>query len=411
MGFWDTAKKIGGYALDPLNISGLNPDNNLQTAFDRTKSGAAAQFQSTDRGNFNLPGYDQLKQQYGDYLGRVDSRTAPQLGNQSEFRDQQRELARGMFAAASGQGPSVAEQQMRQGLNAANAQARSMMAGASPSNAALAMRLGSQAMGRNAMGIAGQAGMARLQEQQMARNALGSLLGQARGQDDQRQLAQAQITQQQTAMDDAARQGLLGGSLSASEAQQRGGMGYEQVQASKYGAALGVPTGGEVVAGMATGLIPALASDKRMKTNVAPGGQAADQFLDSVKPQQFEYANAGWNPPKQSSGPYTVDVGPAVVEGPGAPAYQRKTAGAIMMRPPGENLGVMAQDVKDSPAGNAVQQGQDGFLGINTTAITGPILAGLGRLNERLQALETSKAAPAPNTSGKARSGYGRIGR
>jgi hypothetical protein len=227
-------------------------------------SRAGGEYSGVDRNNFNLPGYDDQQARLGGYLGQVDSRTAPQIGDyeraqQSGFRGQQGQLANLLMDRANGNN-SVAEQQLRQGLDASNRSQMAFMAGARPTNAAMAMRLGSQNMAGNAMGMTGQAALARAQEANMAANSLGGVLAQGRGADEnlgmfnagqqnQRTFGQAGMNQQQMAINDAARAGYLGQSLAAAQAQQQGGMNYEQNRAGRFGAVLGVPTNEEVLLG------------------------------------------------------------------------------------------------------------------------------------------------------------------
>lgn len=245
---WDYVP--GGYA-----IRALNNDDPARTG---------GEYEGIDRGNFNLPGYDQQQGRLSGYLGQVDARGAPQIGgyqnaSQSDFRGQQGQLASLLMDRANGKN-SVADMQMRQGLDAANQQQRSLMASARPSNVGMAMLTGGQNMANQAMGITGQAGLARAQEAQMAANSLGGLLASGRGADEnlsmfnagqqnQRTYGQAGMNQQQMGMNDAARLGYLGQSLQAAQAQQQGGMGYEQNRTQRYGAAVGVPTQGEVLLG------------------------------------------------------------------------------------------------------------------------------------------------------------------
>jgi hypothetical protein len=240
---------------------------------DPARSGG--QYEGVDRNNYNLPGYDDQQARLNGYLGQNDARQAPQIGGyehagQSDFRGQQGQLASLLMDRANGNN-SVADMQMRQGLDAANQQQRSLMASARPSNVGMAMLTGSQNMANQAMGITGQAGLARAQEAQMAANSLGGLLASGRGADEglnmfnagqqnQRTFGQANMNQQQMGMNDAARLGYLGQSLNAAQAQQQGGMGYEQNRAGRFGAVLGVPTKREQIiggiSGLAGGLIP-----------------------------------------------------------------------------------------------------------------------------------------------------------
>jgi hypothetical protein len=223
------------------------------------------EYGGVDRNNFNLPGYDDMQARYGGYLNQVDQRAAPQIG---QFRDagassmagQQRGLADLLMDRAQGRGPSLADMQMKRGFDQANQAQMSMMAGARPGNAAMAMRLGSQNMAANDMDLTGQGAYARAAEANAAANSLGGVLASGRsadenlnmfnaGQQNQRQSQNAQLQQNQYGIDDNARAGLLGGSFGAAQAQQQGGMNYEQNRAGRFGAVLGVPTNSEVLMG------------------------------------------------------------------------------------------------------------------------------------------------------------------
>jgi hypothetical protein len=227
-------------------------------------------YEGIDRSNFDMPGYQGIQDRYTNYLNGIDSRGAPTIGQYqnaaaSGFAGDQRGLAQLLSDRANGRGVSVADLQMQQGFDRANQAQRSMMAGATPNNRALALRLGSQNMAANDMDLAGQAALARAQESQMAASNLGAVLAQGRGADEnlnmfnagqqnQRTGQQAQMQQNQYAINDQARGGLLSGSLQAAQAQQQGGQNYEQNRTSRFGAVLGVPTLQEQQTAAITGL-------------------------------------------------------------------------------------------------------------------------------------------------------------
>lgn len=83
---------------------------------------------------------------------------------------------------AAGQG-LMSTEMLRQGLQQQLAQQRSMAAGASPNNAAMAARNAAMNMGRASSGMSGQAAMAGLQEQKQAEDALTNAIMGARQQD------------------------------------------------------------------------------------------------------------------------------------------------------------------------------------------------------------------------------------
>ncbi len=96
-------------------------------------------------------------------------------GNMTGELDKQRQFFNDMMMGRN----SVATEQLRQGLQQQQAMQQSMAAGASPQNAAMAARTAAMQMGRNSMGMAGQAALAQLQERQMAADQLSKLnLGQ-----------------------------------------------------------------------------------------------------------------------------------------------------------------------------------------------------------------------------------------
>lgn len=109
---------------------------------------------------------DQARGSYGHFTGRA----------MDSLNDLQG-LARGQN--------SVSMEQLRQGNQQALAAQRSMAAGASPNNAAMAARQAATNMGRLSAGLSGQQAVAGLQERNQAMQNYASLLGGLRGQDAQ----------------------------------------------------------------------------------------------------------------------------------------------------------------------------------------------------------------------------------
>ncbi len=85
-------------------------------------------------------------------------------------------------ARANGQG-LMSPEILRQGLQQQYGQQRSMAAGASPQNAAMAARTGAMGMNRASSAMAGQGALAQLQERQAAEKQLADMIMQQRGQD------------------------------------------------------------------------------------------------------------------------------------------------------------------------------------------------------------------------------------
>ena len=142
-------------------------------------------------------------------------------------RGDQAALAEQYKRMAAGNGPSVAEQQMRRGLSEANAQAQAQAAATrgGGGNALLAQRNAQRTAADMSLAVNRDAGMARTQEQLGAMNAQAGLYGQMRGADQQAYQA-----------DMAARYGLQGQQLQANMAQDQLRMGAEQWAAGQNAA-------------------------------------------------------------------------------------------------------------------------------------------------------------------------------
>ena len=99
----------------------------------------------------------------------------------------------------------------------------------------------------------------------------------------------------------------------------------------------------------ATGMsLLSLLSDRKAKKNIKDGKEKTKKFLDSLSAKEFEYKNGGG----------------------------------------GVTIGIMAQDVAKSKAGNGMVRDDGGTLMIDTAQATGPMLAALSELNERIKKLE-----------------------
>jgi RecB family exonuclease len=119
-----------------------------------------------------------------------------QLMQQGQFRDQQMTLAQQLAAQASGQGPSLATEQLKQS-QAANqaaifAQMASQRGGANPGMARQAMQTSAQIQGQTAR----DAALARIQEQMGAREQLAGVLNTGRAGDIDISKSQAGLQQE-----------------------------------------------------------------------------------------------------------------------------------------------------------------------------------------------------------------------
>jgi hypothetical protein len=94
-------------------------------------------------------------------------------------------------------------------------------------------------------------------------------------------------------------------------------------------------------------IIGSLLSDKRAKKDIKPGAKKTREFLDSLSAKEFKYKNGG-----------------------------------------GAQIGIIAQDANKSKQGRAMTEEVGDLLTINTGQATGPMLAALADLNERIKKLE-----------------------
>lgn len=203
--------------------------------------------------NFMLPGYGQTRGQYDSMIGQ-GPRGAPQAG-MSGFRGGQQQLSSMLFNQARGQGPGQeiarrqAAQQVEQGMGQQMAMARS----ARPGQSAMAARNAAMASGQLQGAGAQAASMGGLAAQQSAIGQLGGVLQGARGQDLQRNIANAGMRQQQMSIDDARQMELLRQRLQMDRFQQMGGMGYEQARMGGANLAAQQPSDWDKILGAAQG--------------------------------------------------------------------------------------------------------------------------------------------------------------
>jgi hypothetical protein len=238
MGLWDTAKRVGA-GVATGGLSELYYNDALKKP---ARSGG--EYEGVDKNNFVNPAYEGYNQSLGQF--------ADERGG-GPFRGQQQELGNMLMAQARGENSFSAEK-LRQDAARMQGMQQSMAASAGPANKAMAIRNAQANSGQIGVGMAGNAALAGIQERTAAANAAGNVLGGARGQDISAYLGA---------------QGQLGQNAAT---QLQGTMGYEQNRTSRYGAAMGVPTYGEVGLGALTGLGGLMAgkSDIRAKKNVEP---------------------------------------------------------------------------------------------------------------------------------------------
>jgi len=174
---------------------------------------------------------------------------------------EEQQLTNLILQRARGEVPSVAEQQMRTGLDEAARRASSFAASQRGVSPALAARLASQGQ-QELMGQGiGQTAMLRAQEQQRAESLASGLIG------DQRS---ARMAREQLGVNAA---------LGAEGMRQRGAEAGASRQSSLLGG-----LGSAATVGL-------LMSDERAKTGARDGRGAAREMLDKIEPSSYEYKN------------------------------------------------------------------------------------------------------------------------
>jgi hypothetical protein len=179
----------------------------------------------------------------------------------------------------------VSAEMLRQGLQQNLAQQRSMAAGASPNNAAMAARVAANNMNRASYGMSGQAALASMQEQMAARR------------------AQADFLQRWRDQELAAAQGARGQAIGAYQ-----GTTPEKNDIEKFG-------------GAATGALSLLAmSDRNLKTDIKDADGESKAILSKLKAFSYKYKSDKHGQGKQF-GPMAQDMekaglGHAVIDTP-----------------------------------------------------------------------------------------------
>lgn len=139
-------------------------------------------------------------------IGNMDLATAAQIdqAKQAQFRTGQESLVAQLQQQAAGQGPSLAEAQLKTAQNRNLAQQLAIAGASRGGNAGLQARQLQQNMATSGQELANQAAQARMQEQLAARQQLQSTLAGAREQDIGLATSQAGLTQQTSLANQAA---------------------------------------------------------------------------------------------------------------------------------------------------------------------------------------------------------------
>lgn len=278
-------------------------------------------------------------------LAGLPNRQAAQLagGPQDQMRQMQLSQAQQLQGIAGGQqqgaGELAVQRQMQNAL--AGQQAMARMRGAGGLGYRDSAR-NSAAIGLNAAGMGQQAAM---QDQMNAQGLLQNALAGARGQDIGLANSNAQLQQNQTQMNDQQYMALLQ-SLQGMDAQKlQAQMALYQQAAQKQGM-----LGPLLSAGGQIGAAAMMASDERLKTDIAEAGGEVDAMLDALKPYRYRYTDERFGR--------------------------------------GERAGIMAQDLERSEAGRRiVTETTEGKM-LDVNKALSATLAMNARLNERLRKLE-----------------------
>lgn len=132
---------------------------------------------------------DKARNSYESYQNEVRKRGLPQAGmsaqaDYSGFRDNQSNLVSHLEAMSQGRGPSLAAEQFKQS-NDRNVASQQALAQSGQGNATAQAMMAANNSAQLGAQSAQDAGVARIQEQQMALNQLGMTLHGARGMDEQ----------------------------------------------------------------------------------------------------------------------------------------------------------------------------------------------------------------------------------
>lgn len=296
---------------------------------------------------------------YQDFRGAAAQGGSATEAGRAGMRD-----AMGMYGdMAAGNGPSVAEQQMKRGQDQAVANQMAMRASGSGGNLGAAMQGASAAGAGMAMQGNADAAALRAGEQQAAMAGLAQTAG---------QYAQGGLSQQGMGL---GLQGQAAGQQLAADTQwglgQRA-MDLEQLQGNR-GFGLGVAQGLTGAAGTGAG-IGAMFSDMRAKEDVMSSGGAATEAARAANPINFQYREG--------------------------------------MGPPGQRTGISANALATTPAGAAVTtpDPQSGMLTVDPAQLSGLSMAATAETVNRVDRIERMLDRLSPPSGVSMPTGVGRDG-
>jgi hypothetical protein len=321
-----------------------------------------------------IPGYYQTQKQLQQERERVAGLTAPtgraatiRTRPQEEWRRRQLGLADLLTGIATGEAPSAADiaaqQQTERTLGAIMSAAASQ-----PGHVGGRFRAAGAAQAEAGSRIAREAAAARIGEQQAAAQALGGLLGGARGQDIGLATGQAGLTQQMALanlqteagtqqMREQLLQNYMSMGMDFATAQTQANLDLERMrtEAVTQAAIASQTAAQEAEAGSGVGGLIGQLSDKRAKKAIKSGDADVEGMLDALKSYSFKYKNKEHGKDRE--------------------------------------LGVMAQDVDRSKMGKTlVERGKDGLMRLGGKNALGVLLASAANLNTRMRKLEGANA-------------------
>lgn len=302
---------------------------------------------------------------------QVTGRQAPQLdlSRQAQFRTQQQQLAEQLARQSRGEGPSLAEAQLRSASDRNLRQQLALAAGQRGGSQAARQRQILTQQAQTGQELAQQAAQARLAEQFQAQQALGQVTQAGRAQDIQLATQQQQAALQQQQLNDALEKAILAQGfqqrnlatqalLSAGDIETQKQLAQLQAEAGTAAAnqqAQSAVTGGLLSAGGGIGAALIKNSDKNLKKDIKDGSKSANEFLKALSAKTFKYKD------KKKS----------------------------QIKGNDDQLGIIAQELEKSEFGKQmVEDGPNGKQ-ININSGFGAVLAAQAELNKRLEALES----------------------
>lgn len=255
-------------------------------------------------------GYDARRAEFASQLAQAQARQGAQINQNpsNEVRGRQMTLADQLTAQAAGQGPSLAGMQLQQATNRNLAQAAAL---ASSGRGGAQGGLGMRQVQNQQADIAGQAArdaaILRVQEQMQARESLGGLLNQTRGTDVNLASQQAQIQQDQNALNDAQARFYGQNMMDMDQKQREALMALEKLkvdqqvsnEAARANAYAGAAKSrGDLIGNVGAGIAAAF-SDKRLKKNIKDGSKEVDSFMKNYAMGGEVSAVAAPKPPKE----------------------------------------------------------------------------------------------------------------